>query len=74
MKAWDVLHHATLVDYNITLKTIHIACWDFQPNHYRSACQSDQRLGSNKAREAYEQTSVLQHYQVELTIRLDQVL
>ena len=38
MKAQDVWHHDAQVSYTTNLKNHSDACWDFQPNHYKSTC------------------------------------
>ena len=74
MKAQDVLHHETLVNNNVTLKTIHTRVGIFSPITTGLHAGVAKGKHSNKAREAYERTPVIQHYQVGLTIGLDQVL
>ena len=75
MKAWDVLHHETQVNNNRTLKPIQLYVLGFSAQTLQvHMLEWPMVKHSNKAGGAYERTLVLQHYQVELTIRLDQVL
>ena len=55
MKARDVLHHATLVNNNITLKTIQLCMLGFSAQSLQVHMLERPKVKhSNKAREAYE--------------------
>ena len=69
MKARDVLYHATQVNNNITLKPIQLCVLGFSAQSLQVCVLERPKVKhSNKAGEAYEQTPVLQHYLVGLTV------
>ena len=56
MKSRDVLHHLTLINYNITLKTIQMCVLGFSAQSLQvHVLEWPKVKHSNKAREAYEQ-------------------
>ena len=58
MKAWDVLHHETLVNNNITLKTIQSCVLEFSAQSLQvHVLEWPKAKHSIKAREAYERNS-----------------
>ena len=55
MKAWDVLHHATLVNNNLTLKTIQMCILGFSAQSLQVRVLERPKVKhSIKAKEAYE--------------------
>ena len=69
MEAWDVLHHETQINNDITLKTIQMCMLGFSAQSLQVCVQERLKVKhSNKAREAYERTPALQHYLVGLTV------
>ena len=55
MEAWDVLHHETQINNNITLKTIQMCVLGFSAQSLQVCVQERLKVKhSNKAREAYE--------------------
>ena len=69
MKAWDVLHHATWVNNNLTLKTIQMCMLWFSAQSLQVRVLERPKVNTQTRLENHmSETPALQHYLVGLTI------